>query len=97
MSRMEKRSKKIGNSRFSIDRCTKCELMWLDAGELAKLQIIHEYSVKGREQQAFRERLENMTPEEKKELDDRIASLPWTITDTDDHDFDWFDTWGMFD
>ena len=76
LSNMEKRVKQLGSCKFSIDRCNKCKLIWLDAGELAKLQVIYEYSEKGEEAKRFRDRLKNMSPEEKHEYEERIANLP---------------------
>ena len=75
LSNMEKRTKKLGSWEFTIDRCNKCKLVWLDAGELAKLQVVYEYSEKGEEAKRFQNRLKNMSPEEKREYEARIASL----------------------
>ncbi len=75
-SGMEKRSKPFGPTEFHIDLCRRCDLYWLDVGELAKLQLIYEYSEQGRESERIRQRLENMTPEEKAEFEKRIAALP---------------------
>ncbi len=76
LSNMEKRKKKIGPWDFFIDRCNRCKLTWLDAGELAKWQVIYQFSEKGEEAERFRQRLENMTPAEKAEYEERIANLP---------------------
>lgn len=76
MSNMEKRRKQIGPWDFTIDRCNKCQLIWLDAGELAKMQVVFESSEKGEEAERFRQRLKNMMPTEKAEYEERIANLP---------------------
>ena len=76
LSNMEKRRKKIGVWEFAIDRCNKCKLVWLDSGELAKLQVIYESSEQGVESERFRNRLETMSPEEKEEYEQRISDLP---------------------
>ncbi len=77
---MEKRNKHFGPAHFKIDKCRKCDLFWLDYGELAKLQLIYEYSDQGMERMRMKERLANMTEQQKQELDERIASLPeWSI------------------
>jgi len=100
LGQMEKRVRTIGKASFSVDACTRCSVLWLDAGELAKLQVIHEYSPKGQQQQALRDRLNNMTPAEKQAFEDRIANLPertpcefpsrnWW----DPHDIDFWLTW----
>ena len=76
MLTMEKRKKTIGSFEFFIDRCYRCEFIWLDKGELAKWQIIFELSDKGEEAERFRQRLANMSAEDKAALDERIANLP---------------------
>ena len=74
--RMEKQRKKIGSLSFYIDHCRGCEHIWLDRGELAKLQVAFEYSAKGEEAERFRQRLANMSVEEKAAFDQRVANLP---------------------
>jgi Zn-finger nucleic acid-binding protein len=73
---MDKRKKKVGPWEFAVDRCQKCRYVWLDAGELAKMQIIFEFSDQGEEAERFKQRLTNMSPEDKAALDERIANLP---------------------
>ncbi len=75
LRRMEKREKKIGSLRFFVDRCLDCQHIWLDKGELAKLQVAFEYSEKGEEAERFRQRLENMSEEEKAAFERRIGNL----------------------
>lgn len=77
LSNMQKRTVKLGDQDgFITDTCKKCELVWLDEGEIAKVQIAFEFSVVGQQQHRFQDRLKNMTPEEKQIYEDRIASLP---------------------
>lgn len=76
LRRMEKQRKRIGTLKFFIDHCRACEHIWLDKGELAKLQVAFEYSEKGEEAERFRRRLANMSAEEKAAFDKRIANLP---------------------
>jgi len=76
LSTMEKRRKKMGSSSFYIDRCQKCRMIWFDPGELAKWQVVYEFSEQGQEAERSRQRLKNMKPSEKAELDERIAKLP---------------------
>lgn len=76
MKNMEKRGKKIGPWEFFVDRCEKCKLIWMDAGELAKWQVIYQFSEKGEEAERFRMRLQNMTPEDKAAYEQNIANLP---------------------
>jgi Zn-finger nucleic acid-binding protein len=73
---MEKRPRHFGQQKFFIDRCQRCNLIWLDAGELAKLQLKFETGDRGLEQEKMIARRENMTPEEKKEFEERIDHLP---------------------
>lgn len=76
VTHMKKRKKKLGETEFMIDECAKCRSLWLDAGELAKLQLIYEMSDKGMEAKRFQDRLRNMSPADKAEFEERIASLP---------------------
>lgn len=76
LRRMEKRKKQMGSVHFFIDRCGDCDHLWLDKGELAKMQVIYEYSEKGEEAERFRQRLANMSAEDKAAMEQRIASLP---------------------
>lgn len=74
--RMTKRRQVIGVQRFYIDECKKCDYVWLDAGELAKIQLHYEESEQGKEMLRFHDRLADMSPQERAELDERIAKLP---------------------
>jgi len=76
LRRMEKHRKRIGSLKFHIDRCRDCDHLWLDKGELAKLQVAFEYSEKGEEAERFRQRLANMSPQEKTAFQRRVDSLP---------------------
>lgn len=64
-------------------------MIWLDSGELAKMQLVYEYSEQGEEIDRFRNRLKNMSPERKRDLEERIANLAedrlFTISD-----YKWF-------
>ena len=61
---------------FLLDECERCELTWFDPRELALLQLAYESSPQRVEVNAFRERLKNMTPEERAEYEKRISELP---------------------
>jgi len=78
LRRMEKQKRKIGSLDFYIDRCRDCDHLWLDKGELAKLQVAFEYSEKGEEAERFRQRLANMSAVEKAAFQRRVDSLPET-------------------
>jgi len=45
----EMATSRAGLESFSVDVCRQCDITWLDAGELAKIQIDYEQSPKGRE------------------------------------------------
>ena len=73
---MRRQRKVVGPQHYYIDDCSKCGQLWFDAGELAKLQLQYESSEQGLEMFRFRERLANMTEQERAELEARIANLP---------------------
>ena len=86
LRRMTRRKESVGKQRFFVDECTKCECVWFDAGELAKIQLHYEESEQGTEMLRFHERLTNMTQEERAELDERISKLPKArILDREDY------------
>jgi Zn-finger nucleic acid-binding protein len=60
---------------FHLDVCRKCENVWLDGGELARLQIKFEQSAKAIEAFAHQERLQALSSDEQTELQDRIDNL----------------------
>ena len=61
---------------FMIDICGKCQMVWFDGGELAKLQIDHESSIKAIDQLERQQLAQNLGSERKQELEQRIAALP---------------------
>jgi Zn-finger nucleic acid-binding protein len=60
---------------FLLDECERCELTWFDPRELALLQLVYESTPQRVEINAFRERLRNMTPEERAEYEKRVSEL----------------------
>ena len=60
---------------FHLDVCRKCGRVWLDGGELARLQIKFEQSAKAVEAFAHQERLETFTDEQRTEFQERIDKL----------------------
>jgi Zn-finger nucleic acid-binding protein len=60
---------------FLLDECERCELTWFDPRELALLQLVYESTPQRVEMNAFRERLKNMTPEERAEYGKRISEM----------------------
>ena len=71
-----------------IDVCGDCGNVWLDGGELARIQLAYESSACGREHSEFRRRYEALTPEEKELLQRRINRLQ--KLNPSDHDWQWF-------
>ena len=61
---------------FHLDVCRKCDRVWLDGGELARLQIKFEQSAKAVEAFAHQERLRSFTDEQRAEFQERIDKLP---------------------
>jgi len=60
---------------FLIDECERCDLTWFDPRELALVQLVYESNPQRVEMNAFRERLKNMTAEERAEYEKRISKL----------------------
>lgn len=60
---------------FHIDECNNCQQAWFDSGELARLQLAFEDKPQRVELNQMRERIRNMTDEERAEYEDRIANL----------------------
>jgi Zn-finger nucleic acid-binding protein len=75
---MKKEKLKIPVLSVFIDVCRTCELVWLDAGELALLQLAHETSRTFANMQDLKRRMDILeaSPERKKELEEAIARLP---------------------
>lgn len=83
----------LGGDPFFVDACRKCQLVWFDGGELARLQLEYELSDQAVEELNQQLRVAERTPEEQEELDRRLAALP----DRGFHLFDIFSrgVWGM--
>ncbi|GIW99218.1 MAG: hypothetical protein KatS3mg111_2551 [Pirellulaceae bacterium] len=73
---MRKERRRMGPTEFWVDVCPRCDLIWLDVGELAMLQLAFELSEQGAERLQIRERLQKMSPVQREELQRRIDSLP---------------------
>ena len=61
---------------FHIDTCQECSFVWLDLGELARLQLEHEASPRGNDAKRFQERHREMTAAERAEFASNLAALP---------------------
>ena len=59
-----------------VDTCRECGHLWLDGGELARLQLAHEMKPQAQEARRFQQRLKTMTAEERAEFEANIAKLP---------------------
>jgi len=60
---------------FHLDVCRKCHNVWLDGGELARLQIHYEQSAKAVEEFARQDRLQDFTAEQRTEFQQRVDKL----------------------
>ncbi|MFH1922802.1 MAG: zf-TFIIB domain-containing protein [Planctomycetota bacterium] len=60
---------------FHLDVCRKCHNVWLDGGELARLQIQFEQSAKAVEEFARQDRLQDFTAEQRTEFQQRVDKL----------------------
>ncbi len=65
-----------GAASFHIDKCRDCRFIWLDAGELARIQLQHESTPRAQEAARFQNRHRQMTPEEKRQFEHNLARLP---------------------
>ena len=63
-----------------VDDCNQCGMTWFDPGELAEVQLAFEARAQTSELNGFRDRLENMTDEERSEYEQRIARLRDLVT-----------------
>ncbi len=59
-----------------IDVCRECRHVWLDGGELARLQLSHEMKPQAQEARRFRQRLRTMTAKERAEYEENLRNLP---------------------
>ena len=58
---------------FYVDHCKYCELTWFDGGELDKLQLSYQRSVKGQESKKAYVNLDELSPAERAEYLKAIA------------------------
>ena len=61
---------------FHLDTCHRCELVWFDGGELARLQLSHEISPRGKDAAELQRRWREMPPERREEFEQNLARLP---------------------
>ncbi len=64
------------DNEFFLDVCRDCNVAWFDGGELAKLQIQYESSMKAIEAYAFQQKAQHRTEEEEEEFQQNLAALP---------------------
>lgn len=65
-----------GKTVFQIDKCSSCDVIWFDPGELARLQLNYQATPRAAEARRFQERHKNMTDEDKEEFESDLANLP---------------------
>jgi Zn-finger nucleic acid-binding protein len=72
------------DSDFFLDVCRECNVVWFDGGELARLQIQYESSMKALEAYSFQQKARHRTEEDEEEFQQNLAALPieknWIIT-----------------
>jgi len=73
-TKMTKETLERGDDEFSIDRCEKCDLVWLDGGELARLQIEFETSAVAINQFVHQRRLASRDSQQRAEFDKQLSS-----------------------
>ena len=73
--RAEMRKRRASQLDFFVDDCRQCGMSWFDGGELAALQLSFENDHQVVELNRMRERLKNMTDDERSEYEASIARL----------------------
>ena len=61
--------------KFCVDECSNCDLVWLDGGELAEIQLAFGTNEQTVEVNRMRDRLASMTEAERNDYETRIANL----------------------
>ena len=64
------------DNEFFLDVCRDCNVVWFDGGELARLQIQYESSMKAIEAYAFQQKAQKRTEEQEEEFQRNLAALP---------------------
>jgi Zn-finger nucleic acid-binding protein len=73
------RMRKLNKARptpFKIDHCIKCDVLWLDGGELALMQLSYESSAQAEESREMRRRWEEMSDERRAQFRENLRKLP---------------------
>jgi Zn-finger nucleic acid-binding protein len=65
----------VGQS-FLVDTCRRCNLVWFDGGELARLQLDHEQRPQGQEELAAQRREQTRTAAEREQFQQLLDALP---------------------
>ncbi len=75
---MRKDARELLGQKFFLDVCPACRMVWLDGGELAKIQLVHRMSARFQESQEFRRRVQELesSPERLAEFEANLAELP---------------------
>jgi len=61
---------------FHLDTCRRCEPVWFDGGELARLQLSYQISPQGKDAAELQRRWREMPPERREEFEQNLARLP---------------------
>ncbi len=73
---------------FRVDDCHRCDCVWFDAGELALVQQAYEESEFGEQNAMFQDRFNSLSPQERKNLQEKINRLPVAGEGTDSIGFE---------
>ena len=75
---MRKHTIKLPGLTLQLDACRDCDLIWLDGGELALIQLGHESTPQFRNAQELRNRMDALesSPERKAAFEENLAKLP---------------------
>ncbi len=77
VERMKKERVRVSaDEAFMLDVCPKCENVWLDGGELARLQMKFEQSAKAIDAFARQEQLQNLDDDRREAFQQQLDELP---------------------
>ncbi len=65
-----------GADAFHINTCRDCQLIWFDAGELARWQLAYQSTGRSQEAASLQEKHRQMDPAAKREFEENLARLP---------------------
>jgi len=74
---------------FHLDSCQACHVVWLDGGELARLQLAQRASWQGCEAAELQRRWREMSPQRRAEFERNLARLPESLPEHDTAEGGW--------